>query len=92
VVLKVVHPQNQANVAIGECSSSKIPGSVSIKRLELWHQRFGHINNATVIWMHTDVVVDGLDLVSHTLLDTPYKGCAFGKNKRRPFPKQSSTP
>jgi hypothetical protein len=42
--------------------------------------------------MHTDVVVDGLDLVSHTLLDTPYKGCAFGKNKRRPFPKQSSTP
>jgi hypothetical protein len=86
--LRVVRPGSQANMVIGESSSSRNPDSTFAKFFNLWHQRFGHINNATIYPMHTD---EGLNLVSHTLPDNPYKGCAFGKNKRRLFPKKNLT-
>jgi hypothetical protein len=101
LVVRVDKPQNGANVAV----SAGIPQSpdqrpqvrrgatsTTAKQLMLWHQRFGHANNAMIINMHTNASVNGLHLTNHALPENSCKGCAIRKSARCPFPKQRASP
>jgi transposase InsO family protein len=97
--MKVDSPRSQANAVVVESgpntpahSSLTSSESGSGKRLDLWHHRFGHVNNAMLIHMHAHGTVQGMELASHTLPTSPCEGCAIGKNSRQPFPKQRSSP
>jgi hypothetical protein len=50
------------------------------KRLDLWHQRFGHVHTAMILHMHKHGIVDGLKLSSNNIELDACEGCAHGKN------------
>lgn len=62
------------------------------KRLDLWHQRFGHVHTAMILHMHKHGIVDGLKLSSNNTELGACEGCAHGKNARQSFPRVRSSP
>ncbi len=56
------------------------------KSLEVWHERFGHINLAMFLQMLKNDAVVGLQLFTKNLPSRVCEGCAMGKNHRHIFP------
>lgn len=54
--------------------------------IQIWHERLGHVNFATLKKMNSANFVEGLFIDNST--DTPpfCEGCVFGKHHRLPFP------
>ena len=65
------------------CLAKKRESSVS-----LWHQRFGHLNEADLKLLSRNQIVNGLELAAGKGDDVCH-GCELGKSKRFPFPKSS---
>jgi hypothetical protein len=89
--LQVDVPVSQANL-VATCSPSKpahataTPVASKAKKLDLWHQRFGHVHPAMLIHMHNHNTVEGLELTGHGLSPSPCEGCALGKTHASRFP------
>jgi hypothetical protein len=54
----------------------------------LWHERFGHLNMASL--KELDAMVDGINLKEMSLFHI-YEGCIKGKHQRTSFPKDGAT-
>lgn len=52
----------------------------------LWHQRFGHINYGSLIYMHTHDLVRGLPNINK--IDKICEGFIMGKHSREAFPQE----
>jgi hypothetical protein len=86
-------PESQVNLIATYSPSKPAHATATLvaskaKKLDLWHQRFGHVHPTMLIHMHNHNIVDGLELTSHGLSPSPCEGCAFGKNKCQPFSKR----
>ena len=75
---------------VATCCSVVTTPTEDKSTLSLWHQRFGHVNKKDVEKLHTENLVDGMNLVKVKITDDDCEGCAVGKSSRLPFPKSGS--
>ena len=68
----------------------KIYVITSISIAQLWHRRLGHLNMHCICTLGNYKIATGVPLISatHDLCDS----CAFGKQSRKPAPKQGVCP
>ena len=50
------------------------------------------MNYSQIIKMHSQATMEGLELPSHTVPQSPCEVCAIGKSTCKPFSKKSNTP
>ncbi|CAL8157459.1 unnamed protein product [Prunus armeniaca] len=55
---------------------------------KLWHDRYGHMNYASLKLLSSKEMVDGLPQIDH--IDDVCEECQLGKQHRNSFPAQSS--
>lgn len=68
-----------------EQAYSSVISSREVSVLQLWHERLGHVNNATIQKMFQLGVVDGLALNKNSVPQF-CEGCVLGKQHRLSFP------
>ena len=61
-----------------------------VESFELWHLRYGHLNNHDAKLLSDKNMVHGMNLNSYEI-EKGCQGCAMGKQKRLPFPGKSGT-
>jgi hypothetical protein len=76
---KVIPP---SQVKAAKASSSK-------SDLELWHRRFGHLNEQAIKSLHSKGLVKGLDIEGNEDMGL-CKGCIYGKQHQEPFPQSGA--
>ncbi|CAB4020330.1 Retrovirus-related Pol poly from transposon TNT 1-94 [Paramuricea clavata] len=57
--------------------------------LDMWHQRFGHLNNGYVNQLMKNDMVTGMMYDESKQVEKDCKGCSMGKMHKNPFPKAS---
>ena len=57
--------------------------SLNVQKLQLWHQRLGHVNQQRLKAAVRDSLIEGIEKCDG---DLPFcQGCVEGKQKRKPF-------
>ena len=64
--------------------------SATDQTAEVWHQRFGHLNNNSADQLAKKEMVTGMNCTTSRHAENKCEGCVLGKSHRNPFPKQSN--
>jgi hypothetical protein len=67
-----------------DCSPMESASVATAGQIDLWHQRFGHVNGTQLKEMVQKKLVEGVDRIQHTELDF-CEGCINGKMQRNSF-------
>ena len=54
---------------------------------ELWHHRYGHLNQNDLVLLKKKLIVEGLPVLKHQHIEC--EACALGKQHREEFPVQT---
>ena len=73
--------RNEANMAAHECKNPSV---------DVWHQRFGHLNHKYIEKLMKNNLVNGMDSCQ-THETSNCEACILGKMTRRSFPKKSDS-
>ena len=61
-----------------------ILASTTISAVELWHQRYGHLNHNDLMLLQRNIMVEGLPLLKNDHVER--ESCVIGKQHREEFP------
>jgi len=65
-------------------SNNQALTSTTMKTEELWHRRYGHLNQNDLVLLQKKLMVEGLPVLKHQHIEC--EACALGKQHREEFP------